>query len=918
MLSAPRIFINKAFISAAALGLASASTHAASLYWDGTNTTVNADGGTGTWDTSATNWDSAGTDGTDATWSNATPDSAVFGGTAGTVTLGTGITAGGITFTTTGYTVTGNTLTLGNATVGVDTGSGVSATIGSILAGTNTGLVKTGAGTLTLSGANTFTGNLAVNAGTVAVTSSGNLGAGTVSINTGGTLNFAHASGMQTISRALSGTGNFVKDGAGVLVIDGANTFSGTYTLQSGDTVFNSVTAENGAPSVVINGGRLLLGSPFANGTATIGNLSGTGGSISTAYGAAVGTRTLSVNQTVDATFAGAMQDASGGRVLAFTKTGAATLTLAGAGAFTGPANILQGALKIGNSTALGATNYSVTKVVIGSGATLDLNGFGDTKYGVTLAGGALVNTGAATARNLIQTPNLLLSANATVGGSGDFAMIASGYGANSLDLAGFTLTKTGTNSLGMASTTATAGTIRVEGGAIEMGISNGGTGFTGTSTAINLAATGSKLTVTRASTIGSLSGAVGTLLALNNTLTIGTLSPTNFFGGDITGTGQLALGGSGRFTFDRTTDGSVAVTISGTGSLGKSGTGKLTLTGANTFSGGTFITEGTLVVGSTAAFGSGAVIVNGGTLNMGGRALSNSVTLSGGSLAGDGTLNGVLTAANLSTSSNLTLAGANNLTGTTLVSAGILTVANVGALGTSSVAINGGTLDLNGKAVNNSITVAGGTLQGGIGYTGTISATSGTFHAGTNSAKIYSISSSGATFTDLDGQATFNGGLVTVTGTHAVGNSPGAQTFNSGLTYADGATVAMEFDGRIASSEIGGVNWDTITVIGGLTIGTGVNFTWLAYGAENPVDYTETAWDTSFSKTLLTADAILGDFDLPVDEVIEGEGVWHLSQDDKSVTATWTAVPEPSTYGLLGSAALAAASLVRRRRKVQ
>ena len=45
-------------------------------------------------------------------WDNSLLDSAIFGGTVGTVTLGGPITVQNITFTLGGYTVTGNTLTL--------------------------------------------------------------------------------------------------------------------------------------------------------------------------------------------------------------------------------------------------------------------------------------------------------------------------------------------------------------------------------------------------------------------------------------------------------------------------------------------------------------------------------------------------------------------------------------------------------------------------------------------------------------------------------------------------------------------------------------------------------------------------------------------------------------------------------------
>ena len=80
------------------------------LYWDPSQTASGTgSGGTGTWDTSTANWFN-GT--SDVAWTNAYDPVAVFAGSAGTVTLGTGITASSAHFSTSGYTVTSNTLTL--------------------------------------------------------------------------------------------------------------------------------------------------------------------------------------------------------------------------------------------------------------------------------------------------------------------------------------------------------------------------------------------------------------------------------------------------------------------------------------------------------------------------------------------------------------------------------------------------------------------------------------------------------------------------------------------------------------------------------------------------------------------------------------------------------------------------------------
>ena len=46
---------------------------AQSLYWDGADTDSNANGGTGTWDNTLANWDTAATAGANAVWSTRCP-----------------------------------------------------------------------------------------------------------------------------------------------------------------------------------------------------------------------------------------------------------------------------------------------------------------------------------------------------------------------------------------------------------------------------------------------------------------------------------------------------------------------------------------------------------------------------------------------------------------------------------------------------------------------------------------------------------------------------------------------------------------------------------------------------------------------------------------------------------------------------
>src|SRR5262249_49395035 len=136
-----------------------------------------------------------------------------------------------------------------------------SGTVSTVLAGTGA-VNKTGVGTVTLSGANTYSGNTTVSGGTLALTGAGTLGGnagtttvsgGTLDLGTttqdqnagppftsaslqGGSLAWSGAFALQsgTVSSVLAGTGAASKTTGGTVTLSGANTYTGGTTVTAG------------------------------------------------------------------------------------------------------------------------------------------------------------------------------------------------------------------------------------------------------------------------------------------------------------------------------------------------------------------------------------------------------------------------------------------------------------------------------------------------------------------------------------------------------------------------------------------------------------------------------------------------------------------------------------------------------------
>jgi fibronectin-binding autotransporter adhesin len=356
------------------------TSSAADRWWDGgtTNIAANGDGasqgGSGTWNTSTNNWDQGGAQ-PHIAWGNGS-DTAIFGGTAGTVTLGEGITVGGLVFNTASYVVTANTLTFGAAGI---ISNAVAATISSAIAGTGP-ITKDGAGTLTLSGTSSYTGGTVLNAGGLATTADSNLGntSGGITVNgtvtwsigttgstyarnlvvsNGAVLTFSAASaGPRSVTGVLSGNGTIgVSSSDPITFSNTGNTFSGIvncgYAMSFGNLgdSSNPINLGGGNGVTWTGSAKTFALRPFtasAAGSYAINN-SGTGALVIqqplTIAGAA-GARTLSLAGSYAgiSTFAGDITNGTGSVVSLSKPAGAATWALSGTNTYTGATTIIQ------------------------------------------------------------------------------------------------------------------------------------------------------------------------------------------------------------------------------------------------------------------------------------------------------------------------------------------------------------------------------------------------------------------------------------------------------------------------------------------------------------------------------------------------------------------------------------------------
>jgi autotransporter-associated beta strand protein len=714
-------------------------------------------------------------------------------------------------------------------------------------------------GTATLNQANTFTGALAVNGGTVVGTSAaGALGAGALSLGGGNlkltnptatNLNFARNATViasSTITSDVTGAGTAGNtytfatlgiSGQTLTIQGGANVNSGT----AGVTFSGTTTFSTANPTFTINnpagGGTTLLTLGAVANSAFTATITGSGGGLAQTgvWGAGAGGITL------DAAYTG-------------------TVTLSQVNTFTGPVTINGGALTATVQQALGLGTGTTT---VASGGTLNLTNTGTVTYTAlaTVAGGGIINL--------------------TLGSGTTIATLGGNY-------SGFT----GTTNVGVGGTGGKASLNGLDNAAATVNVVANGTVY------ISAAVTKNAAIILNGGDTGE---SLGQLRLEASAIWAGAVT----LAGPVTGAGDFSIGGN-------TTTGTISGNIGQTGGtqpLSKGGSGIMILSGANTYTGMTTVAAGTLQIGAGSTTGSlnptggvvnnatltfnrsntltqstgigaisgpGAVIKNGtGTLVLDGSStFTGAMTVNAGAVTASGNFNngaGITTIASAAATSGLLYVPAGGSYATTTY--------NVGgnATGIGSVVINGGT------ASATTASAAAGYTGGNAGYGGLFLSNGGSltmprFDTGTSVvATAISVNQiSGGTFTtngdfilirNGHGELTITGGSLVRTvpsNTIALGELGIDATMNVAGGIVDNTGQTVQF-GRVAASvSFASLNLNAGSLVTNAIAATAANITGAARVNFNGGELKASAASTTFlpsGVTLATSNAAFGTY---------------------------------------------------------
>jgi fibronectin-binding autotransporter adhesin len=570
-------------------------------------------------------------------------------------------------------------------------------------------LQKNGSNQLTISSSsNTYSGDTIIHAGTLSIKSLRSLGIsphlyfsgnGTlefsntaeipdfipITLDANGAIATASATFPVTFDELISGAGQLTKRGVGTLYITNAsNSYSGGTHVSEG-----TLSIKNAGKLPTVNNTLTLQSTGVfdisqASTSQTVKNLSG---EISTSILLGANNLTVTVDAATTVTHAGTILDgpALGGSL---TKDGPGTLVLTNTNGYTGGTTVLQGTLQGYNDSIRG-------NISNGSGCSVVFDQPYDGLLATSISGlGSVTKTGSYA---LAFFANNTYSGGTTIS-QGALVLFPTGFISSSSDLS---LTGNGSFDFSAANHDQTIANLSGTGGTnILLG-------------ANNLTVTGNSEGIFD----GTLSGSGGLIKSGSATLTLNADNSSSYTGtmtvngGTLQGNaksipGNVGINSSCQLTFNQTVDGTYSSTVSGLGSLIKTGGGKLTFSNNNSYSGGTAITQGILALTGVGALASGGYLslANSASFDLSGANHSQTI----------GNLSGSVGTSLLLGSNNLTVTNSSdtNFDGTLSGSgsfikegAGMLTLTGDNSSFAGAMAVNGGSLQGNSKSLFGNIT---------------------------------------------------------------------------------------------------------------------------------------------------------------------------------------------------------------------
>ena len=493
-------------------------------------------------------------------------------------------------------TVSGTT-TIGNGTLAF--AGGAAQTVSAAISGAGK-VVKTGNGTLNLNKANTFTGGLTINEGTVATAQTGGLGTGGVTNNSTLNLTYAGAITYTGLSTGLGGSGtNNVTLGTGsaTAALNGDySAFTGVWNVGIGAVAGAGKTQMNGldnsaATINILSNATLYCSSAVTHYAKLALNGGNTGESIgqlrleSNATWAGPITLKSPITQANDAFFganntvgviSGVIDDLGAG--YSVDKIGPGAFVFSGANTYSGPTWVRAGTLSVpamgsisgGASPLGGQSSADAGKVRLGAGGTtttLIYTGTGETSDRlIDLAG----STGGATLTQsgtgllkitggmmISTTGNKTLTLQGATAGKGEFSGIISN-GVSSV----ISVKKDGTGTWTLSGENTYGGATTVSGGTLLV---NGSTANSSAMTVANSCTLGGSGTIN-----GTVTMVAGSAMAPGDANSIGTLTLANNSANALTLNGNTL-----RYDLSNSVDVCDKIAITGT-------PGGLVLNGAN------------------------------------------------------------------------------------------------------------------------------------------------------------------------------------------------------------------------------------------------------------------------------------------------------------------------------------------------